>query len=148
MFSCEFCKVFKNTFLQSLGFLYSFSFYLQLGLSLFFHHLWIWKYKASNTSLSVLLNKKVSFVTSGMIIYYKTPLFPFLKVNMLKRLQTLYVLLLFTSYLYKNESDKTIFTNTLNWKSLYVFVYETQTTEVVKTTFIYVSNYLTEENPK
>ena len=73
---------------------------------------------------------------------------------MLKRLQTLcallllIVLLLFTSYLYINESNKTIFSNTLNWKSLYVFVYDTQTTEVVKTTFTYVSNYLTEENPK
>ena len=54
------------------------------------------------TSLLVLLNKKISFVTSGMMIYYKTHLFPFSEVNMEKRLQTFYVLLLpiITSYLY------------------------------------------------
>ena len=58
-----------------------------------------------------------------MIIYYKMPRFAFLELNMVKKLQTLRVLLLFiiTCYLYINESNKTIFSHTLIWKSLFVF---------------------------
>ena len=32
-----------------------------------------------------------------------------------------------------HESDKTIFSKTLSWESLYVFVFDTQAREIVKT---------------
>ena len=56
------------------------------------------------------------------------PPFHFLKVNMVEGLQTLYMLLLFiiTYYLYINESNKIIFSNSLSWEPLYVFVYDMQ----------------------
>ena len=70
------------------------------------------------------------------MIYYKTHLFAFSEVNMEKRLQT-FILRAFAFYYHKlslhNESAKTLFSNTLSWKSLIFFLNDTKTREVVKT---------------
>ena len=57
-FTVNFTKFQKHLFTESESSFAHCRFIFNLGLSLFFHHLWIWKYKASKTSLSVLLEQK------------------------------------------------------------------------------------------
>ena len=104
-----------------IDFFCSLPFYLELMVITVLLQLRILKYKDYEL---VLLNKKKKKFCKNIHRVYKVTLFVFFKVNVIKTLQTLYLVLLFiiTSYLHIIQSVKTLFSNILSWKPLYVFV--------------------------
>ena len=119
-FPVNFAKFSRTHFY--IDFFCSLLFYLELMVITVLLQLRISKYKDYKL---VLLNKKnKKKLCKNIHRVYKVPLFVFFKVNVIKTLQTLYLVLLFiiTSYLHIIQSVKTLFSNILSWKPLYVFV--------------------------